>query len=366
MSRERQAAFWVAVLTVLALGLWLLRSILLPFVLGMAAGFLLDPLVAWLERRGVRRSWAASVIVAGSYASGALVLLLVVPVAVEQAGMLLARLPEWLGGALDALRPLAARLRGVAGQPGAVDLSAPVEGVMRRAGDLAGDVASGLLTQGWALANLVGLLAITPLVAFYLLRDWPRMVAAVDEALPRAHADTLRVLARESDRLLASFVRGQAIVSLGLAAFYAVALSAIGLESGLLIGLGAGLVSFVPYVGTAAGLAASVGQAVAQSWPALWLPALAFAIFVLGQLVTDYVLTPRLVGERVGLHPLWVIFAVFAGGALFGVVGMLIAVPASAVIGVLVRHGLGHYKASALYRGQGGDAARDDQPATPP
>ena len=349
MSAERQAAFWVAMLAGLMLGLWLLRSILLPFVLGMAAGFLLDPLVSWLERRGVPRSWAASVLVVGSYGAGGLVGLLLVPVAIEQARAFLARVPAWLDRAMAVLDRVAAGALAWPTPRGTLDLSAAMDAVLGRAGDLAGEMASRVLSQGWALANVLGLLAITPFVAYYLLRDWPRLVAAVDDALPRPHAETIRALARESERLLSRFVRGQIIVCLALALFYALALTAIGLDGGLVIGLGAGFASFIPYLGTAAGLVASVGQALAQAWPAPGLPLLVFAIFVTGQVMTDYVLAPWLIGERVGLHPLWVIFAVFAGGALFGAVGLLLAVPAGVVLAVIVRHAIARYKASALY-----------------
>lgn len=360
MSVERQAVFWLVLLGGTALGLWLLRGILLPFVLGMAAGFLLDPLVTRLERHGVRRSVAASLIVVGSYGAGGLVLLLVVPAAVVQARRLWENLPTWVGYGIAALEPLAARAAGLAAPRGALDPSAAIEGLLRRGGDAFADVAYRLLSQGWALANLAGLLAVTPFVAYYLLRDWPRLVAALDDALPRAHAETVRLLARESERLLARYVRGQLIVCLTLTGFYALALSAIGLEAGLLIGLVAGLVSFVPYVGTAVGLGAAVGQALAQAWPSLGLPAAALTVFVLGQLATDYVLAPWLVGERVGLHPLWVIFAVFAGGALFGVVGMLLAVPLGVVLAVVVRHAVARYKSSTLYAAVAPAGGRSD------
>lgn len=349
MPRERHTLAWLALLSAIALGLWLLRAILLPFVLGMAIGFLLDPLVSRLERRGLSRQAAASMLVLGSYALGVLGLVLLAPVLVDQAAQLATRFPAWLAAAADSVRLVATRLRRFSAAPADLGLAAPIEGAMRRVGDMAGDLLGQLVTQGWALANLAGLLAITPLVAFYLLRDWPRIVAAVDDALPRAHAPTIRALARECDELLAASIRGQAIVCVALSGFYAVALSLLGLQSGLVIGLAAGALSFVPYVGTALGLVVSVGQAVAQAWPHLGLPVLAFAVFAVGQVVSDYVLTPRVVGDRARLHPLWVIFAVFAGGTLFGVVGLVIAVPASAAVGVLVRFGLRTYKRSALY-----------------
>jgi predicted PurR-regulated permease PerM len=209
----------------------------------------------------------------------------------------------------------------------------------------------GIISHGLEVVNLLTLLAVTPLVAFYLLRDWPKVVAEVDGWLPRAHAETIRTQLREIDRVLAGFARGQIVVCLSLATFYAVALSLVGLDFGLTIGLVAGLVSFVPYLGFGVGLASSVGVAVYQYWPQWGHVLVVLGIFLLGQSLTDYVLTPRLVGTKVGLHPLWVIFAVFAGGTLFGFAGMLFAVPMCAVIGVLARFGISRYKASALYQG---------------
>ena len=342
--------FWGALLALLVLALWLLRAILLPFVLGMAIAFLLDPPVAWLEGRGVSRAAAAGVIVLGSYAVGLGAAILLAPVIVGQVVELSRRFPAYVSRALDLAEPVASRLLAAFSAEGHESLAGPLEAVAERVGGMLGDLVAGLLGQGWALLNLAGLLAVTPLVTFYLLRDWPRFIARIDELLPLAHAETIRARAHEIDRILAGFARGQAIVCVALGLFYAVALSVLGIDFGLVIGLGAGIVSFVPYLGTAIGLVASVGMAMAQFWPGWTRPLLALVVFFVGQLVADYVLTPRLVGERVGLHPLWVIFAVFAGGALFGVVGMLIAVPASAAIGVLVRLGVGAYKGSSLYR----------------
>lgn len=351
---RRQALFWTSVLVALGVFLWLLGPVLLPFVLGMAIGYLLDPLVDRLARGRLSRGAVAGILIAGSWALGTLTLVLVTPLVAEQVAALLARLPAYASAAYTAAAPLASRFAALMGFAQPVDPAQSLaEGVQRMAGPLAG-LAAGLLGQGLALLNLVALLAITPLVAFYLLRDWPRILAEVDGWLPREHADTVRAQAREIDRVLAGFVRGAAIVCVLLAAFYALALTAVGLDFGLVIGLVAGAVSFVPFLGALVGLVSSVGVAAYQFWPDWGRVLVVLAIFVVGQIGSDYVLTPRLVGDRVGLHPLWVIFAVCAGGALFGFVGMLVAVPACAVIGVLARFAIGRYKASSLYRGAAG------------
>ena len=208
----------------------------------------------------------------------------------------------------------------------------------------------GIWESGLALLNLLSLVFITPIVAFYLLRDWDRIIERVKNWLPRAYADDILEQARQIDETLAGFVRGQGLVCLILAVYYSVILSVVGLEFGLIVGIGAGLISFVPFVGAISGFVAGLGLAVFQfdSWA--WVGVVA-AIFVVGQVLEGNVLTPKLVGERVGLHPVWVIFGALAGGALFGFVGVLIAVPVTAVVGVLMRYALGQYLDSRLYHG---------------
>jgi predicted PurR-regulated permease PerM len=214
--------------------------------------------------------------------------------------------------------------------------------------NLLGQVISG----GVAIANLISLLVITPVVAFYLLRDWDRIVARVDTWLPRGHAGAIREQAREIDRTLAGFLRGQGTVCLILGVFYAIGLTLAGLDFGLVVGLVAGLLSFIPYVGAIVGLVLSVGLALVQfdDWLRI---AVVAGIFFVGQAVEGNFLTPKLVGESVGLHPVWIIFGLLAGGALFGFVGVLLAVPAAAVIGVGVRFALGRYMQSPYYHGGG-------------
>jgi predicted PurR-regulated permease PerM len=208
-----------------------------------------------------------------------------------------------------------------------------------------------VLGRGLALVNVASLLAITPLVSFYLLRDWPRIVGEIDGWLPRAHADTIRQQAQAIDEVLAGFARGSAIVCTLLATFYALALTLTGLDYGLVIGLVAGGLSFVPYLGFLVGLLSSVGMASYQFWPEWPRIAIVLAIFFAGQWGSDYFLTPRLVGKRANLHPLWILFGIFAGGAVFGFVGILLAVPACAAIGVLVRFAIARYKRSQIYLG---------------
>jgi predicted PurR-regulated permease PerM len=222
--------------------------------------------------------------------------------------------------------------------------------------------------RGLALVNLLSLLLITPVVAFYLLADWPRVVARIDAALPRDHAPTIRTLAGEINAAVAAFVRGQGTVCLILAVIYSVGLSLIGLRYGLLIGLTAGLMSFVPYIGWALGFILSSVVAIAQGWPELALLLKVAGLFAATSALDAALLSPRIVGPRVGLHPVWLIFAVLAFGALLGIVGVLIAVPVAAAIAVLVRFALRLYLDSDIYRGSppaaGGDGPTSGTPSS--
>ncbi|MCK6556739.1 AI-2E family transporter [Candidatus Binatia bacterium] len=346
----RHAVFWVGILAALVLALWLLKAILLPFVLGMAIAYFLDPVADRLEALRVPRSVAAGLIIVAFFLVATLLLMLIVPTIVEQLTTLVRALPRYVEAAAETLRPLVASILARVSASPPTDLTQPLAAAQSMAG-VAGHLLNEALSRGFAFVNSVALLAVTPLVAFYLLRDWEKVVESVDGWLPRAQADVIRAQLREIDWVLAGFARGTATVCLVLGAFYAVALSLVGLDFGLTIGLTAGLVSFIPYIGTLFGLLASVGVALYQFWPNWPRVVVVLMVFFAGQIVNDYVLVPRLVGERVGLHPLWVMFGLFAGGALFGFVGLLIAVPVCAVIGVVTRFAIARYKESPLYLG---------------
>ena len=226
--------------------------------------------------------------------------------------------------------------------------------VTQRAGQVlavAGTIAGKLAQGGLALFNLAALLFLTPVVTFYLLRDWEKVLATVDSTLPLDHADTIRALAHEANQAIAGYLRGQALVCITLGAIYAIGLSLVGLQFGLVIGLIAGAISFIPFVGTFVGAVMALGMALAQ-FPPDWMGVVKVAIvFLVGQMLEGNVLSPKLVGDRTGLHPVWIMFALLAGGALFGFVGVLVAVPVAAVIGVVVRHLVRRYRESGLYRG---------------
>lgn len=348
MTNQQRAWAWAIGLTVFLLLLYLLRGVMLPFVAGMAVAYFLDPACDWLEKKGSSRMVATSFITAGFFVVAVLLLVLLAPLAFGQIVELFEKIPEYAAAVRDKIAPLLALLEPYIGEDGVAELRQTVTASTGDAVKWLARMAGGLVTQLEALANLLSLLLITPIVSFYLLRDWDHLVAKVDSWLPRAHVETIREQFREIDRTLAGFVRGQVTVCVILGGFYGIGLSLVGLDFGFIVGFATGLVSFVPFFGMLAGLVVGMGLALAQfdSWLLVGMVA---AVFTIGQMIEGNFLTPKMVGERVGLHAVWVIFALLACGALFGFVGILLAVPVAAVIGVLVRFGMGRYMESSLY-----------------
>jgi len=352
----RQLLFWLAALVVFVLALWLLREILLPFIAGAAIAYLLTPVTDRLEKYGVNRLAAALIIITLVVLAIIYVLLLVVPLLAGQLTSFIATIPGYISklqGLLnDQSRPWVQRLLGAGFNP-----SASMNDLVTQGMGWLTTFLQSLWSGGRALVSLFSLLVVTPVVAFYLIYDWHRMLRTVDDAVPLNQRETVRMLAREIDAAIAGFVRGQSAVCLILGSFYAVALSVSGLNFGLLIGLISGIITFVPYVGSLTGLVLGLGVAVAQFWPH-WGPIVTvLAIFLIGQFLEGNLLSPKLVGESVGLHPVWLIFALLAFGYLFGFVGLLVAVPMAATIGVLARFALARYRASSLYTGESGEGA---------
>jgi predicted PurR-regulated permease PerM len=345
---KRPTVFWLIVVVAFFTGLYLFRTILLPFVAGMAVAYMFDPVCDRLERAGLSRTLATSVVTLVFIALLVLGLVLLLPVIIGQLTSLIERLPHFI----EALRgELASAISSLETQLSPEIVTHIRESVGSSSGKIASwitSVLTGLVTGGVALANLLSLIFITPVVSFYLLRDWDHIVAWIDGSLPRSSVGVVREQAGLIDRTLAGWVRGQVTVCLVLGTYYAVGLTLAGLDFGLVIGLLAGLLSFIPFVGATVGLVGSVGLAFVQfdDWLRI---AIVAGIFFFGQAVEGNFLTPRLVGDRVGLHPVWVIFALLAGGALFGFVGVLLAVPVAATVGVLARFLLQRYLASDMY-----------------
>jgi len=348
MSRQTpQFVWWLGGLAALVALLWIFNAILAPFVLGMAIAYFLDPFCDRVERLGLSRTVATIVVTALFVLIVGLVLAMVVPLLVGEVIQLAGRLPSWFEILRGRIEALAAELQATV-DPALMDRlrMAAMDSQSRLAGWAAG-VARDVLSGGMALFNVLSLLLITPIVAFYLLRDWDVLLREGDRLLPPTHAETIRAQLREVDRTLSGFVRGTGTVCLLLGAFYGIGLSLVDLNFGLVIGITAGLISFIPYVGSTLGLVAAVGTAAVQFDGYLWIAVVA-AIFFVGQFVEGNILQPTLVGERVRLHPVWVIFAILAGGLLFGLVGVFVAVPVAAVIGVGVRFAVAQYRRQVI------------------
>jgi predicted PurR-regulated permease PerM len=352
MTQEgRQWRFWLVAGVAAIVLLWLLRGMLLPFVMGAAIAFFLDPAADWLEQRKVSRAWATTIITATFFLIVGLLTLLIVPRVIEQARDFLQELPRLYRSLREFAEPY---LQRVIDQANTGDNSQSVSmlgGVLEKLASVTGDLLGVVLGGGLVIVDLVSVLVITPVVTFYLLRDWDRIIAKVDSWLPLRYADSIREQASEVQKVLAGFVRGQASVCVILAVFYGVALSVVGLKFGLIIALITGILTFIPFVGTLFGFVASLSVAIFQFWPDYWMVLIVAGIYGFGQFVEGNFLSPILLGDKVNLHPVWMMFSLMAGGALFGFVGVLIAVPAFAVIGVLVRFGLRRYLASPLYGG---------------
>ena len=361
MRIEKQAAFWIAAFLAFLLFVWLFSDILLPFIMGMALAYLLDPVADRLERAGMSRLWATVTIVFGAILLIVLALLLLVPVLASQLTGFLERLPSYVAR----LQELGVNLLNseVAKYVGVADARGTVESVVSQGASWVVTILGSVWAGGQALISVLSLLVVTPVVAFYILYDWDRMVAYLDRLLPRDHVGTIRGLGRQIDHALAGFIRGQGSVCVILGAFYAVALTLTGLNFGFLIGSVAGLISFIPYVGSIVGFVLAISVALVQFWPDwIWVAVVA-GIFAVGQFVEGNILQPRLVGHSVGVHPVWLMFALFAFGSLFGFVGLLLAVPATAAIGVLIRFALAQYQGSRIYWGQSHRIVPPEDPA---
>jgi predicted PurR-regulated permease PerM len=353
MTLGRQVTFWIVAVTLFAAALWLFSGVLLPFVAGLGLAYLLNPLASRLQMLGMGRVVASLMIVGIVVLTIVVLMVLIAPIAFNQLASLVEHVPGYMRRLQQILteraQPWLSRTMGVHLPSSDVAVSDFVE---EGAGWLTTFLRS-LWSGGQALLSIFSLIVVTPVVTFYLLCDWQRLIATVDGWVPVKSRDTVRALAREIDTALSGFIRGQTLVCVLLGSYYAIGLTLVGLHFGLLIGLLAGLISFIPYIGSMTGLVLAIGIAIAQFWPEWSWVALVLAVFLFGQFIEGNILSPKLVGASVGLHPLWLIFALFAFGYLFGFLGLLIAVPVAAALGVLVRFALRQYLASPLYTGEG-------------
>ncbi len=349
-----QLRYWGVVAGVFVLLLWFMGDVLLPFVLGSALAYFLDPVADRLERLGLSRAMATAAITVVALLMFVIMALLVVPTLVSQAINLFEIAP-------DLARRLSAFF--VERFPSLLEEGSTLQSSITSLGtavqERGGELLNTALSSAAGIINVIMLFVIVPVVAVYMLLDWDRMITHVDGLLPRDHAPVIRRLARDVDRTLASFIRGMGTVCLILGTYYAIALMVVGLQFGLVVGFIAGLVTFIPYLGALIGGALAIGLALFQFWGDWISIGMVAGIFVIGQVVEGNVLTPKLVGNSVGLHPVWLILALSVFGTLFGFVGMLVAVPVAAAFGVIARFGVEQYQQSLLYRGI-------EQPLAPP
>lgn len=347
----RTWVFWLLAAIGFFAFLYAVKAILLPFIVGILVAYFLDPPADRLEKWGFSRTMATTIITLCFFGLMILALGLLIPVILNQLEGLIQVMPDYVQQYQVLIQD---RLAMFLSHVSEANLDSAKEAVSNSSGNVAsavGKLVKQVLSSGAALINLVSLIVITPVVSFYLLRDWDRMVAKIDSLLPQAYADTVREQVQLIDQTLSGYVRGVLNVMLTLGAFYAIALSLVGLNFPILIGLLGGVMVIIPYLGTIISGAAAVGMAYLQfdSWEPV---AITLGIFTAGQMLEGYVLTPKLVGDKIGLHPLWLIFGMLCGAALFGFVGIFLAIPISAIIGVLVRFAITRYKNSEYYLSQ--------------
>ena len=349
---------WLAIIVVLGFVVWLLSPVLMPFVVGGMLAYMGDPLADRLERWQLSRTLAVSIVFVIMLLVVAGILLLLVPLVERQVVRLINNLPRYVAWMREVAFPwLQVHLHL---QPGSFDVDSIIKALQSHMGSVSGIVATAVAKvskSGFGIVLWLTNLVLIPVVTFYLLRDWDVMVARLDSMLPRRQRPTIVRLTRESNQVLGAFVRGQLLVMVALGIIYGVGLALIGLSVGPLIGMIAGLLSFVPYLGFIIGLVAALIAVMVQYGDWLHLGLLAI-VFTIGQMMEGYVLVPKLVGDKIGLHPVAVMFAVMAGGYLFGFIGILLALPAAAVIMVLLRYGYERYRRSDLYGDDG--TAPDD------
>ncbi len=349
MTPVAKVGFWACFLVLFIGFLWVFNGILTPFVLGIAIAYLLNPVMRRFALKKIPRWVSALFILTLFFSLIALASVLIGPLALRQAQMLMDQAPRYIDDAIAYAKPYLGWIRARAGDDYVEQLAGAMQDGAGKVVGVTGGILGGIATGGKFLMDFATTLILTPLVAFFMMKEWPHIVKWVESLYPRQHQALIRDLLRQIDGKVAGFIRGQITVAFMLGFLYAVALSIAGLKYGFLIGIGAGIFSIIPLVGSTLGLVVGVGVAWFQMHDLSYVAVIA-GIFMGGQFVEGNILSPKVVGDKVGLHPLWIIFALMAGGSLFGIAGMLIAVPVAATIGVLAGFAVDQYKLSPLYQ----------------
>lgn len=349
-TENKNWIFWIILLVIFSSLVYILRSVLLPFVVGIIIGYLLDPLATRLEKLKINRSIATCLVLL-------LVAIILIPLIIalfgmidEQLALFISAVPKYMETLTQKIEPIINNLQDNFPNLNREKIREYLRGNMSNGLKLIGTLLRKLISGSYAIFNILSLVLITPIVTFYMLRDWNDFIKKVDSLLPKAYKKEIRTQAKEIDKIISSFIRGQLSVCVLLGTFYGVGLSFVGLDLGLLVGFIAGIISFIPYVGSIVGFITAMAIAFAQFND--WVPiAQVVGVFAVGQFLEGNFLTPKLVGDSIGLHPVWVMFALLAGGVLLGFLGLMMAVPLAAVIGVLARFAITKYKQSSLYKG---------------
>ncbi|QYO78560.1 AI-2E family transporter [Devosia salina] len=360
MALRNQVFIWIGLLLALILSLWVFRGILLPFVVGAALAYLLNPLVNQLQKWRFNRVWATVVVLFSVLTLVVSIFFMFVPLIGQQVIGLIQRLPGYVADLQELAVAWSPEINAWLGPERAAQLQNSLNDLARQALGFIATLPAELVNIGLTGAAVVGFTVLAPVVAFYLLLDWEGMVRGIDDLLPKEHKGEVKGILREIDKSMAGVIRGQGSVLLLDAAFYATALSLIGLNYGLAVGLIGGLLSFIPFVGFTVGLGLSVGIAIVQFAPNWWMVVLVAGIYLFWQFIEGNILYPKLVGSSININPVWMMFALLALGAVFGFVGLLLAVPMAAIASVLVRYGVRKYKESALYLGPRRRTQSDD------
>lgn len=365
MIRERQNWLWIGLAVALGVSLYFLQGILLPFVTGLFIAYAMNPAVRLFEKWGVSRTIGSSLMIIGFFLLIALLLFIAIPFLQTELLIFASRVPQYGERLISGLKPL---LEDVFHYIEPYD----IERFRTLASSYLGDIVSWgikllgrVLTNSFALANLISLIVITPIVAFYCLRDWNLIINTVDRWLPRPYEPLLRRIFTDINATIGGFAKGQALVCLMVGAYYSIALTFVGLDFSVVVGVIIGIMAFIPYVGAFVGFVLSIGIALAQftEWSFVGIVA---SIFVIGQSLEGYLLIPYFVGNRIGLHPVWVLFALFAGGALYGFMGILFALPIGAAVGVIIRYARDYYFKSPYYLGKTSSLRTDSRETAAP
>jgi predicted PurR-regulated permease PerM len=364
MTLRTQVLVWVGFTVVVIFALWLFRPILLPFVVGIALAYILNPLVNAVQRLRIGRGWSSAVVLFGVIGVIVGIFFVVTPLIASQIYGLAQNLPRYIATLNDLVQQALPALIEWLGPDRAAQLEASIVQFVSNGSEFVVSLTAQVAQSGLTVLNTLAFIILTPVVAFYLLLDWEGMVKGIDDLLPREHRREIRTVLDQIDRSMAGVFRGQGSVILVLTVYYASALTLTGLNFGLVIGLMTGLFSFIPFFGFLTGFVFSMGVALVQFAPAgnWWFVVIVFLVYMIGQFLEGNVLYPRLVGQSININPVWLMFALFAFGLLFGFVGLILAVPLAAITATLTRYAIRRYKESALYHGERPQKPAPDEP----